>query len=131
MNELAILAAIIAVIIFIGLGVFQLLLALGYPYGKAAYGGKYEVLPDKLRYMSIVAIVVLIVASIFVFAKTEIIPDFPFLEIADAGLWFFVFYFSLNTVVNFISESDLEKKIMTPLSLTISICLFLIQFLTN
>ena len=50
MSVITSLAAIIAILIFTGLGIFQLMLALGKPYGKAAYGGKYEVLPDNLRY---------------------------------------------------------------------------------
>ena len=48
-------SAIVSVIISIGLVIFHILLALGKPYGRAAYGGKYEILPTNLKIISIIA----------------------------------------------------------------------------
>ncbi len=43
---IVLIAAIIAVVLFTGMNLFQLLLALGLPFGRLAYGGKYEKLPS-------------------------------------------------------------------------------------
>lgn len=123
---ITLIAAAIVVVIFSGLSIFQLLLALGKPYGNMAYGGKYEVLPTKYRRMSVIAVAVFLVATFFVLIKIEFIMGFPFPDIANLGLWFFAFYFVLNTLANVISKSKLEKQIMTPISLMTSICLFII-----
>lgn len=126
MSMITSLAAIIAILIFTGLGIFQLMLALGKPYGKAAYGGKYEVLPDNLRYMSGVAVLIFLIASIFVAVEVEFIVNFPYSDISNIAVWAFAIYLLLNTIMNFLSKSDLEKKLMTPLSFTASICLFIV-----
>ena len=49
-TQLSFISALIVLVIFIGLSVFQLLLVLGKPYGKMAYGGTQEaILPTKFR----------------------------------------------------------------------------------
>ncbi len=98
------------------------------PYGKLAYGGRYEkVLPTNLRIMSVIAIAIFFVATIFVLVKVEFITDFPFPDLANLGIWFFAFYLGiLNTLVNVTSKSKMEKQVMTPISLTTSVCLFII-----
>ncbi|MHA2074900.1 MAG: hypothetical protein ACXACU_12690 [Candidatus Hodarchaeales archaeon] len=121
-------AAVKVIVIFIGLSILQLLLALGKPYAKLAYGGRYEdVLPTKLRIMSVIAIAIFFVAAIFVLVKIEFITEFPFPDLATLGIWFFAFYLGiLNTLVNVTSKSKMEKQVMTPISLITSICLFII-----
>lgn len=100
---------------------FQLLLALGFPYSQYAYGGKYDVLPTSLRIMSFVAIIIFAIASILVLAKADVIQDFAYPDIAEHGTWFFAFYLGLNTLMNTQSINKWEKRIMTPLSLTVSL----------
>ncbi|MBY8998163.1 MAG: hypothetical protein KGD60_10550 [Candidatus Thorarchaeota archaeon] len=119
-------AAVIVIVSFVGLIILQLLLALGKPYGRMTYGGKYEVLPTKYRIMSVFADVIFIVAIFFVLVKVELIAVFPFPVIANLGLWFFAFYLGLNTLANVTSKSQSEKQIMTPISLITCICLFII-----
>ena len=69
---LSTLAAGVAIIIFIGLGIFQLLLALGKPSGKMSYGGRHEaVLPTKYRILSGLAIFIFILAIGAVAFKVE------------------------------------------------------------
>ena len=122
-------AAVIVIAIFIGMIILQLLLALGKPYGKLAYGGRYEeVLPTNLRIMSGIAIAIFFVAAIFVLVKVEFITEFPFPDLANLGIWFFAFYLALNTLMNATSKSKLEKQVMTPISFTASVCLFIIAF---
>jgi len=126
MSLITSISAVIVILIFSGLSIFQLLLALGKPYGKAAYGGKYDVLPDNLRILSCIAILIFMAASLFVAVRAEFLINFPFPDIANIGVWVFALYLSFNTVLNSVSESKLEKKIMTPISFTAAICLFIV-----
>lgn len=119
-------AALIAIISFLGLSIFQILLAIGKPYGRLAYGGVNEILPKKYRIMSVVAVAIFSIAIFFVLIKTEVIASFPFPEIANIGLWFFAFYLGLNTLANATSKSESEKKTMTPVSLITSVCLIIV-----
>ncbi|MBY9019166.1 MAG: hypothetical protein KGD66_10085, partial [Candidatus Lokiarchaeota archaeon] len=45
------------------------------------------------------------------------------------AIWILAFYFALNTLTNVLSKSKWEKRIMTPLSLTLSVCCFIIVLL--
>lgn len=126
-THLSLIAALIVLVIFIGLSIFQLLLALGKPYGKMAYGGTQDdVLPGKYRLMSAISIFIFLIASILVLTKVEIIQMFPFPEVVDLGLWLFALFLGLNTLANVTSKSKKEKQIMTPLSFTACLCLVVI-----
>jgi hypothetical protein len=51
--------------------------------------------------------------------------------IAEIGVWFFALYLGLNTLANAGSKSNLEKKIMAPISAIASLCLFIVALLLN
>ena len=119
-------AAIIVIVLLIGLSIFQLLLVAGKPYGKMAYGGLNEILPTKYRIMSVLAIAIFSVAIFFVLIQIQVVTNFPIPEIANIGIWFFAFYLGLNTLANAASKSESEKKIMTPISLMTCICFVII-----
>ena len=126
-TQLSLISALIVIVIFIGLSVFQLLLALGKPYGEMAYGGTQEaVLPRKYRLMSAFAIIIFLVASVFILIKVEIIMDFPFPEMVNIGIWLLALFLGLNTLANVTSKSQSERRIMTPLSLIACLCLVII-----
>lgn len=119
-------AAVIAVVIFAVISVIQLLLALGLPLGKLAYGGKYERLPTNMRIMSIVAIGIFVLASISVLERAGIITIFNNSLIVLVIVWIIAVYLAFNTLLNVMSKSKREKLIMTPLSLASAICCFII-----
>ncbi len=119
-------AAIIAVVIFVVISVFQLLLALGLPLGKLAYGGKYEKLPTNMRIMSLVAIGIFALGSISVLERAGIITIFNNPIFTLIVVWVIAIYSAFNTLLNAISKSKQEKLIMTPLSLILSICCFIV-----
>ena len=121
-------AAVIVIVIFMGMSILQLLLVLGKPYGKLAYGGKHEVLPTNYRIMSVIAVAIFLITTFFVLVKVELITEFPFPDITNLGIWFFAFYLALNTLANATSKSKMEKQVMTPISFTASVCLFIIAF---
>jgi hypothetical protein len=126
-TALSTLAAIIVIIIFLGLSIFQLLLALGKPYGKMAYGGRQEaVLPTKYRILSGIAILIFLIAMMFVAFKVEWLIGFPFPDFVNLATWFFAFYLVLNTLANATSKSKQEKMYMTPISLIACLSLFIV-----
>ncbi len=126
MKMISIVAAILAVILFIGISIIQLLLALGLPLGHLAYGGKYEKLPTNLRIMSLIAIGIFTFASIAVLSRAGIIIIFTNQDIAYYAVWIIAGYLTFNTLLNVVSRSKGEKRIMTPISLTIAICCYIV-----
>ncbi|HEY90894.1 MAG TPA: hypothetical protein G4O07_03585 [Dehalococcoidia bacterium] len=121
-------AAWAAVTIFFGLICFQMLLALGLPFGKAAWGGKYRILPPGFRIASLFSAVVYIFVSIIVLEKAEAISVIDNLTAVTYITWIFTAFLGLNTISNFISRSKLEKRIMTPVSLTLALLCFIVAF---
>ncbi|MBY9019637.1 MAG: hypothetical protein KGD67_01170 [Candidatus Lokiarchaeota archaeon] len=122
-------AALIAVVIFAVVSIIQLLLALGLPLGKLAYGGKYERLPTNMRIMSVVAIGIFVLASISVLERAGIIILFNNPIFTLVVVWVIAIYLALNTLLNALSKSKKEKIVMTPLSLIAAICCFVIAIL--
>jgi len=123
-------SAIIVVILCAITSVFQFLLAIGMPLGYLAFGGKHDKkLPKNLRIMSVIAIGIFIFTSLVVLDLSGLIILFlnPFIPII--ALWILAFYFALNTMTNVLSKSKWEKRIMTPLSLIMSVCCFIIVIL--
>ena len=123
---IVLIAAIIAVVLFTGMSVFQLLLVLGLPLGRLAYGGKYEKLPSKMKITSLIGIVIFIFASLSVLERAKIITLFNNLMFVTVFIWIIAVYLAFNTLMNAISKSKWEKLIMTPISLTLTICCFIV-----
>ena len=126
-TQLSLIAALVVIVIFMGLSVFQLLLALGKPYGKMAYGGRQEaVLPKKYRIMSALSIGIFLLASGMTLVKIDVFKNCPFPVMADLGVWIFALFLALNTIANATSISKSERKFMTPLSAIACLCLVII-----
>jgi len=123
---ISIVAAILAVVLFVGMSIVQLLLALGLPLGHLAYGGKYEKLPTNLRIMSLIAIGIFTFASIAVLSQAGIITIFSNPDIAYYAVWIIAVYISFNSLLNAVSKSKWEKLMMTPLSLSLAVCCFIV-----
>ncbi|TKJ27547.1 MAG: hypothetical protein CEE42_02485 [Promethearchaeota archaeon Loki_b31] len=127
---IVLIAAIIAVVLFAGMSVFQLLLVLGLPFGRLAYGGKYEKLPSKMKIISLIGIVIFIFTSLSVLERAEIIIIFNNLMFVMVVVWIIAVYLTFITIMNAISKSKWEKLIMTPISLTLAICCFIVVIVT-
>lgn len=99
---------------------FQILLALGFPLGKFSLGGRHKVLPVKLRYVSAVSVLMVIL----LLNLGGIIPLVSSSKTLKYAGYIVCGYFILNTVINFLSESPKEKYTMTPLSAIIAFCFY-------
>jgi hypothetical protein len=120
-------AALIAVALIGALVVFQLALALGAPYGAAAWGGRNPgVLPRNLRIASaVVGIVVYPLMAVVILAAAGLVRD-DWLPIdPTVAMWILTGFFVLGAVVNAISRSAPER-IWTPVSAVLAICCALI-----
>ncbi|NVM46291.1 MAG: hypothetical protein HWN79_15375 [Candidatus Lokiarchaeota archaeon] len=126
---IVLIAAIIAVAIFVVISVIQLLLAIGLPLGKLAFGGKYEKLPTNMRIMSIVSIGIFTVASIAILERAGLLIIFNIPIFTLVFVWIIAIYLAFNTLLNIMSKSKQEKLIMTPLSLISSIFCFIVAIM--
>ncbi len=124
--QVAEVAAWITVFIFSGLALFQLLLALGAPFGNLAWGGKYRILPIGLRIGSLISVIIFIIAGISVTEKAGIINILNQPDVITILLWFFVVLFGLSTIGNIMSKSKWEKRIMTPIAFSIFVLCLII-----
>ncbi len=112
--DLILVAAVVASIIFLGIAVFQALLALGFPLGEAAMGGYHKVLPKKLRVVSVFnGLILIFMAYVFLEHAGAVSLNYFTTTIL---VWVFTAFLALNTVGNFVSKSKKERYIMTPLS---------------
>jgi hypothetical protein len=105
--------------------VLYILLALGFPYGEFAMGGKYKTLPKRERIISIISVLIQIFAILILLHCGNVIelgiPD----KAANILCYFFAGYLSLNVILNQLSKSRKERLFMSPLSLFIAICFWL------
>ena len=126
-----IIVAIISVVIFIFMVIFQFLIVLGLPLGHLAYGGQHdhEKLPKNLRIMSMVAIGIYIFASIIILERVGLIIFFNIPLVSIIATWILAIYFTLGVLMNMASKSNWEKRIMTPIALIIAVCCYIVAIL--
>ncbi|MFF2093058.1 hypothetical protein [Paenibacillus sp. NPDC058174] len=124
------LTAIAAAVILSAVAIFQVLLALGFPLAEYSWGGRHTgVLPLRLRVMSLVSVLFLLLMGVVCLAHAGVgfgvIAEWPTRTI----LWIFTVFLGLNTLGNMVSKSQKEKLVMTPLSAAACLlCLLLAWF---
>ena len=112
-------AAMVLCALLFGLGVFQLLLAAGAPFGRFAWGGDHRVLPVQLRVGSIVSTVLYVAFAVVALDRAGLVSVLPD-QAAQVGVWVIAGVFLLGTIPNLISRSVPERYVMTPLTLLLS-----------
>lgn len=113
-------AAIAALALFALLVLFQAALALGVPWGRAAYGGQPAVLPPQFRIASTVAMVVWTALALVV-ARRAGLPLWA--PAPDAWLlvltWIVVGLLVVAVIMNAITPSALERAIWLPFTVVL------------
>lgn len=110
------LAATLAAAGFLIIAAFQLVLALGAPLGRAAYGGKSAELSPVYRRASAGAVVVWGLAALIMLGRGGVI-DVPLPDVVlDVGAWLLVALSAIGTVVNLASSSPWERFGWAPFS---------------
>ena len=108
------------------LAVFQLLLIIGLPLGRFAWGGQNPVLPARLRVGSAVAVMVYGIFAIVALDRAALISILPAPFIAVAAMWVIAAYLLLSVLPNLASKSKYERRVMVPVSLVLAGLAFLI-----
>lgn len=116
---------VIAAIVFVAmlglLCLFQLGLALGLPWGRAAWGGQHEgVLPRKLRIASVLSIVIYAFIALIALERVGL-TEFFAKSFAHVAMWVIFGYLCLGVLMNGISRSKIERAIMTPVALVLAV----------
>jgi hypothetical protein len=116
-------AALIATALIGALVAFQVALALGAPFGAAAWGGRNAgVLPRGLRIASgIVGVVVYPVMAAVILAAGGVIDDEWLPVDPVVAMWVLTAFFALGAVVNAISRSAPER-VWAPVSAILAVC---------
>jgi hypothetical protein len=120
-------AALIAVALIGALVAFQLALALGAPYGAAAWGGRSPgVLPQGLRIASaVVGLVMYPAIAATVLAAGGVIDDGWLPIDPTIAMWALAAFFGLGAVVNAVSRSAPER-VWAPVSAVLAVCCVII-----
>ena len=100
---------------------FQLALALGVPWGRAAYGGTSATLQPELRVASGVATVVWLLAAAVVLGRAGHWGSARWSVAFARGTWVVAVLLALGAVVNFASSSPWERFGWGPLALVLAI----------
>ncbi|QDW30885.1 hypothetical protein FFF93_014710 [Arthrobacter sp. KBS0702] len=108
------------------LALFQLLLIVGFPLGRFAWGGQNEVLPARFRAGSAVAVVVYAAFATVALDRAGLVSALPGDSIAIIAMWVVAAYLSLSVLPNLASKSRHEKRVMVPVSLVLAVLAFLI-----
>jgi hypothetical protein len=115
--------AVVGAVGIAGMFIFQILLAAGLPLGSAAFGGKNEVLPPKLRYASAVSAFIFAAAFYIILARGGLLwgvsQSSAFVHV---GIWMLVTIFGVSTLANISSRSRWERSIMAPVGLVLTVC---------
>ena len=131
MSEINMIFAVIATIIFIVVSVFQFLIVIGLPLGHLAYGGKHdhEKLPNNLRIMSVVAIIIFSLASLTYLEFAGFITIFNIPIFILIYNWIIAIYLTLGVLMNAVSRSKWEKRLWTPIVLLNAISCYIVLLL--
>lgn len=106
--------ALYATTLLIALSGFQVLLAMGKPLGRFAWGGQYDVLPVKYRIGSALSVILYVFFILVILQEagiwTTLSEDF-----SSSAIWWIHWFLFLEIFLNAASRSMLEKFVMTPL----------------
>lgn len=112
-------------LMFFAVAVVYILLALGFPYGELAMGGKHKIMPKHMRIACAFSVVIQLFAILCILQVGNIISIGAIAPLAKGACYFFAFYLMINTAMNAFSKSKKEKLIMTPLSFVTAVCFFI------
>ncbi|BES65012.1 hypothetical protein SANA_14510 [Gottschalkiaceae bacterium SANA] len=118
--------AIIGGLAFMPIVTLYIFLVLGFPYGEFAMGGKYKVVPREKRIIFVVSLVIQLAAIVIILQMVGILPLIFSFPATQRVCYLFAGYFTLNILANVLSKSKKERIVMTPLSLVIAVCFWLI-----
>ena len=118
--------AAVAAVGFLGLSVFQLALALGVPWGRAAWGGVHRELPLELRIGSAVALFVWLGSATLILRRVGYWGPAHPSRLLRKSTWLLAGVLSLGSIMNFASSSPWERFGWGPYALGLAVLTFTI-----
>lgn len=109
-------AAIAGAVLLLLVAMFQACLAAGAPWGRLAWGGRSAILPIGLRLASFVAIFLYVLFAAILLDRVGLTRLLAWPVVAERGIWVMVGLFGLGIVLNLISRSLAERRLMTPIA---------------
>jgi len=79
--------------------------------------------------MSLIAVGIFVFGIITVLERATIMTVFNNDLLTTIVIWIYAVYSTLNTLMNVVSKSQWEKRIMTPISLVIAVCCFILAIM--
>ena len=120
--------SILGAVLFGVIAIMTVLVACGLPLGEFTMGGQHKILPKKFRVMAVISVAIQIFAMIIILQAGGFISLWLSFKVTKYICFFFAAYLSLNTMMNMISKSRKEKYVMTPLSLIVGMCFWIMAF---
>jgi hypothetical protein len=119
--EPAPLGAITAALGFVGLGLFQLVLALGAPLGHAAWGGDSADLSGAQRLGSAVSVVFYAAACLVVLSRLGLAAKPRSRRLLKWGPWGLTVILAVAALANFASQSHWENYVLGPVAVVLAV----------
>ena len=113
-------AAYLFCAVLAGLAVFQVLLIAGAPLGHFAWGGQNRVLPARLRWGSVVSILLYAAFAVVALERAKLIDLIPSDGFIAVLMWVIAGYLLLGVLMNILSRSKPERYTMTPVALVLA-----------
>lgn len=113
-------AATLAATGFVALGVFQLALVLGAPFGHAAWGGDSAEPTSAQRVGSAVSVVIYAAAAAVVLARVGLTKRPPTQWVMKWSPWVLAALFAISALANFASQSRWENYLQGPLAVVLA-----------
>lgn len=113
-------------IVFLLTVLFHLLVLTGVIPFSGVWGGRLETVQDMYRFEAVSILINILVIFVLVQKRKNLLEGSPN-KVINAVLWIFMGLFLLNTVGNLFAESVVEKVLATPLTLIISVLIYLIN----
>lgn len=120
--------AILGAVLFGVVTGLTVLVACGAPLGEFTMGGKYKVLPKQYRVMAVCSIIIQLFAILIILQSGGLLSLWFSEKVTQNICIAFAVYLTLNSVMNFLSNSKKEKYFATPLSVIAAICFWITSF---
>ncbi|RXW33031.1 hypothetical protein [Propioniciclava flava] len=116
---------IVALALLTLLATLQALLALGQPVGEYLWGGRHRCATPRLRQVARWAVLAYAVAALVLLSRADLLPghDAPFIR---ALAWIVFAYGACQVILNAMSSSRRQRKLMMPVSTVLMLSVLLI-----
>lgn len=105
---------------------FQLALAVGFPWGEAAWGGQFSgILPTPMRFVSLCSALLLVLFSAIILARARLLQTSR-KKHAGTLSWIVVAFCALSVLSNSVTPSFLERVVWLPVAAIMLVAAFIV-----